>query len=40
MVDYATLSTYTNKIANGEYASQIAKLNSLQRVLTEDYLQI
>ena len=37
MVDYATLSTYTNKIANSEYASQIAKLNSLQRILTQDY---
>ena len=37
MVSHATMSTYTNKIANGNYTSQIAKLQALQRILTEDY---
>ena len=37
MVDYATMSTYTNQIANGKYSSQLAKLQAFQNILTIDY---
>lgn len=37
MVSYATMSGYTNKIANGSYSAQLAKLQALQSILTVDY---